>query len=281
MPWKISWNNAYSARCSGPARKRISGLGIKAPITWNLHSWYFEQFNCILDAPFVNNDNGRTGTFPTKALFNQSAGRTILEWWTGMERDGIFLDVGPGWSNHRAAFGSGEVAMVMSSTSDVTKLTGLLAEKGWEMGTGFMPHPAGAKGGVTIGGGTLWISAGHPDPELYAAAKLVEYISQDDAQKKWHKGTGYFVVRKTAMQSLEKEGWFRENPNFLVAFNQLLESPYTFNTAGALIGVFPEVRKLVETGIQKVYAGEKTVKEALDEAAVKADDAMKEWNELN
>jgi sn-glycerol 3-phosphate transport system substrate-binding protein len=258
-----------------------AGLGIKAPITWNLNCWYFEEFHCIMDAPLVNEDNGRKGEFPTEVLFNQEAGQKIAEWWTGMEKDGIFLDVGPGWANHRAAFGSGEVAMVMSSTSDVNQLTGLLADKGWEMGTGYVPRPEGAKGGVTIGGGTLWISNGHPDEELLAALKLVKYISEDDAQMKWHKNTGYFPVRKTAMQKLQEEGWFQDNPNFLTAFNQLLESPYTVNTAGALIGVFPEMRALVETGLQKVYAGDKTVKEALDEAAAKTNEAMAEWNELS
>jgi sn-glycerol 3-phosphate transport system substrate-binding protein len=144
-----------------------------------------------------------------------------------------------------------------------------------------VPRPKGAKGGVTIGGGTLWISNGHPDEELLAALKLVKYISEDDAQMKWHKNTGYFPVRKTAMQKLQEEGWFQDNPNFLTAFNQLLESPYTVNTAGALIGVFPEMRALVETGLQKVYAGDKTVKEALDEAAAKTNEAMAEWNELS
>ena len=258
-----------------------SGLGLKAPITWNLHSWYFEQFHCLMDAPLVNNNNGRKGEFPTEVLFNREPGQKIVEWWTGMEKDGLFLDVGPGWANHRAAFGSGEVAMVMSSTSDVNQLTGLLAEKGWEMGTGFIPKPAGAKGGVAIGGGTLWITNGHPDEELLAALKLVKYISEDDAQMKWHKGTGYFAVRKTAMKKLEAGGWFRENPNFMTAFDQLLESPYSVNTSGALVGVFPELRSLVQTGIQKVYAGDMTVKEALDEAAAKTNVSIKEWNELN
>ena len=37
---------------------------------------------------------------------------------------------------------------------------------------------------------------------------------------------------------------------------------------------------LIETGIQKVYAGEMTVKEALDEAAEKTTKSMLEWNEL-
>ncbi|RKX81231.1 MAG: hypothetical protein DRP58_12105 [Spirochaetes bacterium] len=197
-----------------------------------------------------------------------------------MEKDGLFLDVGPGWANHRAAFGAGEVAMVMSSSSDVNQLTGLLQEKGWEMGTGYIPRPAGAKGGVAIGGGSLWISNGHSDEELLAALKLVKYISSDGPQMAWHKGTGYFPVRKTAMEKLQAEGWFDKNPNFLVAFNQLLDSPTTDNTAGALMGTFPEVRDLIQTGIQKVYAGDMTVKEMLDDAAAKATASFTEWNEL-
>ena len=263
------------------ARKLKTAIpGLKAPVTWNLHSWYFEEFHCVMDAPLVNTGNGREGELPTKALFNEQAGQTILDWWTGMEAEGLFLDVGPGWANHRAAFGSGEVAMVMSSTSDVNQLTGLLAEKGWEMGTGFIPRPAGAKGGVAIGGGSLWITNGHPDDELLAALKLVKFISQDEAQMAWHKGTGYFPVRKTAMEKLTAEGWFDENPNFLTAFNQLLESPPTNNTSGALIGTFPEVRAIIETAIQKVYAGDLSVQAALDEAAAKADETFAEWNEL-
>ena len=253
---------------------------LKAPISWNLNSWYFEEFHCLMDAPFVNNDNGRMGEYPTRALFNGQAGQRILAWWTEMERDGLFLDVGPGWANHRAAFGSGEVAMVMSSTSDVNQLTGLLKEKGWEMGTGYIPRPEGARGGVTIGGGSLWITNNHSNEELLAALKLVKYISSDEPQVRWHKGTGYFPVRETAMERLEAEGWFDENPNFRTAFDQLLESPYTLNTAGSLMGVFPEARSLIETGIQKVYAGEMTVKEALDEAAEKTTKSMLEWNEL-
>ncbi len=253
---------------------------MKAAITWNLNDWYFEEFHNLMDAPFVNNNNGRTGELPTEALFNGSAGVRILEWWTGMEKEGLFLDVGPGWANHRAAFGSGEVAMVMSSTSDVNQLTGLLAEHGWEMGTAYMPRPEGARGGINIGGGSLWITNNHSDEELLAALKLVKYIASAGPQMAWHKGTGYFPVVMSAMEQLEAEGWFTENPNFRTAFDQLLESPYSFNTAGALIGVFPETRALIETAIQKVYAGEMTVQEALDEAAEKATAAMLEWNEL-
>lgn len=256
---------------------KASSLKLKAPITWNLHSWYFEQFHCVMNAPFVNEDNGRGTKLPTKVLFNEAPGQKILSWWSGMERDGLFLDVGPGWANHRAAFGSGDVAMVMSSTSDVNQLTGLLNKKGWEMGTGYIPRPAGAKGGVAIGGGSLWITNGQSNQQLLAALKLVKFISSDEPQMRWHKGTGYFPVRKSAMDKLKSEGWFKDHPNFLTAFNQLLASPSTNNTAGALMGPFPEARTFIQTAIQKTYAGT-PVKAALDEAAAKTDKAIAEWN---
>jgi len=261
------------------AAKALQKIGIKTPITWNLHSWYFEQMICLQDSPFVNNDNGRGSELPTKAVFNEEAGQNVLNWWVGMEKDGFFLDVGPGWSNHRAAFVSGQVAMVMSSSSDVNLLTKGLKEKGWEMGTGYIPRPAGAKGGVAIGGGSLWMTnTGTPEQQL-AAIKLIEYISSDKPQIAWHKGTGYFPVRKTAMDKLKKEGWFKENPNYLTAFNQLLDSPESLNTAGALMGVFPEARSIIQAAIQECYKG-KPVKQALDESAAKVDAAMKEWNDV-
>jgi len=261
------------------AAVKLQAAGYKTPVTWNLHSWYFEQMICLQDEPFVNDKNGRSGELPTEVVFNGQAGQNVLNWWVGMEKDGLFLDVGPGWSNHRAAFGAGEVAIVMSSSSDVNTLTAALAEKGWEMGTGYIPRPEGAKGGVAIGGGSLWLTNNHTPEEELAALKLITYISEDESQIAWHKGTGYFPVRKTAMDQLKTEGWFDENPNYLTAFNQLLDSPETLNTSGGLLGIFPEARELIQSAIQEMYAG-KPVKQALDEAAAKANASIAEWNEV-
>ncbi|NQT59621.1 MAG: hypothetical protein HQ557_11630 [Bacteroidetes bacterium] len=58
------------------------------------------------------------------------------------------------------------------------------------------------------------------------------------------------------MDKLEKAGWFVENPNYRTAFDQLLVSPETLNTAGSLLGVFSEARAIIEFSIQECYAGE-------------------------
>lgn len=261
------------------AAKALKASGIDKPVTWNLHGWYFEEMIALQDEPFVNNDNGRGKELPTKVLFNSAAGKKAFDWWIGMYNDGLFNDVGPGWSNHRAAFGSGEAAIILSSSSDVNLLTKALNEKGWELGTGFIPHPEGSKGGVAIGGGSLWITNKLSAEQELAAVKLVEYIANDESQKAWHKGTGYFPVTKSAMDSLESEGWFTENPNYKTAFDQLLVNPGTLNSSGALLGVFPETREIVQSAIQECYQGKDT-QVALDEAAAEVNDLITEWNEL-
>lgn len=261
------------------AAMALKKSGIDSPITWNLNAWYFEQMHYLQDAPYVNNSNGRGEELPTEILINEAPGKKALDWWVGMYRDGLFMDVGPGWSNHRAAFGSGEAAMIMSSSSDVNLLTKSLSEKGWELGTGYIPRPEGATGGVAIGGGSLWITEGHVPEEELAALKLVKFISSDEPQMAWHKGTGYFPVRITAMEKLDDEGWFVDNPNYRKAFDQLIDSPTTLNTAGALLGVFPDARAIIEGKIQECYAG-KDVQQALDEAAKEINALIAEWNEV-
>jgi sn-glycerol 3-phosphate transport system substrate-binding protein len=233
----------------------------------------------LQDAPFANNDNGRGKELPTEVLFNGPAGKKVLDWWVGMYNDGLFNDVGPGWDNHRAAFSSGTAAIALSSSSDVNLFTKALNDKGWELGTGFIPHPEGSTGGVAIGGGTLWITNNLTQEQELAAVKLEKFIANDDSQKAWHKGTGYFPVTKSAMDSLENEGWFVENPNYKTAFDQLLVSPGTLNSSGSLLGVFPETRAIIQSAIQECYQGKDT-QVALDEAAKKVNDLITEWNEV-
>ena len=47
--------------------------------------------------------------------------------------------------------------------------------------------------------------------------KFLKWMSSPEQQVRWHKSTGYFPIRKSAIEMLEAEGWFKENPNFRVA----------------------------------------------------------------
>ncbi len=261
--------------------KKIMDSGAaEAGITWNLHSWYFEQWHAVQNALLADKGNGREGR-ASKVLFDQAPGVNIVKWWTDLEKDKIYLNAGRGWSNHRKAFISGQAAMMISSTSDVTQMTNAFNDKEWELGTGFFPKPdAVPRKGVIIGGGTLWLTKDHPREELEAAWEFLKWMSTPKPQVTWHKGTGYFPIRKGAMKLLEEEGWYKSFPNYKVAFDQLLQTKTSLATQGALIGVFPQLREAVQSGIEKVYEGKATPQEALKEAAQKTDSELEKYNSL-
>jgi sn-glycerol 3-phosphate transport system substrate-binding protein len=261
-------------------KKIMDGGAAEAGITWNLHSWYFEQWHAVQNALLADKENGRKGR-AGKVIFDGEAGVNIVKWWTDLEKDKIFLNTGRGWSNHRKAFISGQTAMMISSTSDVTQMTNAFNQKGWDLGTGFLPRPdAVPRQGVIIGGGTLWLTKDHPQEELKAAWEFLKWISMPKQQVTWHKGTGYFPIRKAAMKLLEEEGWFTKFPNYKVAFDQLLQTKTSYATSGALIGVFPQLRDAVQSGIEKVYEGKATPEAALKEAAQKTNKELENYNTL-
>jgi sn-glycerol 3-phosphate transport system substrate-binding protein len=270
-----TWNQV---RAMG--KKIMDSGAAEAGITWNMHCWYFEEWHAVQNALLVDQENGRKGR-ATKVLFDGPVGVNIVKWWTDLEKDKIFLNTGRGWSNHRKAFISGQAAMMISSTSDVTQMTDAFNQKGWDLGTGFLPRPdAVPRQGVIIGGGTLWLTKDHPQEELKAAWEFLKWMSMPRQQVTWHKGTGYFPIRKGAMELLEKEGWFKKFPNYKVAFDQLLESKTSMATSGALIGVFPQLRDAVQSGIEKVYEGKATPEAALKEAAQKINKELEKYNSL-
>jgi sn-glycerol 3-phosphate transport system substrate-binding protein len=250
-------------------------------IAWNLHSWYFEEWHCVQNVDLADNGNGREKP-ATKVLITGEPSKKILEWWTGLEKDKILLRLmTDDWALHRKAFTSGQAAMMISSTSDVTQMTSAFAEKGWELGTGFLPRPDDVeRQGVAIGGGTLWMTAGHPQAELDATWTFLKWMSEPEQQVTWHKGTGYFAIRKSAIDLLEKEGWFETYPNYKVAFDQLLETKASTATQGALMGIFPSFRTAVQTAVQKVYEGKATIDEALAEAEAIANKELEQYNQI-
>ena len=113
--------------------------------------------------------------------------------------------------------------------------------------------PARRSSGITYDAntGTLWITKEHPQHELEAAFQFVKWMSEPPQQVRWHKGTGYFPIHKGAESLLKDEGWFEKFPNFETAFQQLRDSKPGTPTQGALMGIFPKFRDLVQTAFEE------------------------------
>ncbi len=183
------------------------------------------------------------------------------------------------WSGSDAIWLNQETVFHITSTSVSGTLPRNAAENGFETVTGLLPIADGVdRNGVVIGGASLWLLAGHPQEELEVARDFALYMTNTENMISWHKLTGYYPVRQSSVDQLAAEGYFEENPNTSVAFDQLLETIPNTATAGALLGSFLDTRTIIEEALQKIFNGTAGVEEAMNEAKELADARLVEYN---
>ncbi len=258
---------------------KLKKAGVRYCITWPLHSWFVEQWIAEQGALLANNENGRKAR-ATNIYINSKPMYRIMKWWKDLYDKGYYAYSGKpeDWDGANNLFVSQQAAMLITSTSDVTILENAAYEHGFKLGTGFLPVPDGIKrNGVVVGGASLWVTKGHPKKELEAAKEFLLWFTNTENEVRWHKGTGYFPVRESAVKVLKFERWFDKHPAYRAAFDQLLQTIPNRATQGALIGNFPEIRTIIENAVQEILAG-KPIKAVLKEADRKADQALKRYN---
>ena len=262
------------------SQKLVDSGVVEGGITWPLHSWFFEQWMAEQGQVLVNKGNGREGR-PDEIYLDSEPAKRIFSWWKKLYDKELWINPGvEAWSQANSLFLGETVAMEITSTSDVTGMEKNAAENGFELGTTYLPIPEGTeRNGEVIGGGNLWITKGHSDAQLKAAVEFALWMSNIENSVRWHKGTGYFPIRKSAVNILEREGWFEASPNSDTAFNQLLDTKTNPATAGALIGPFRQVRNIVTSAFQEVMAGT-SVDQALENANKEAKKAIEEYQEI-
>jgi len=249
--------------------KRIVTSGAaRAAITFGWPSWMLEQAHAMHAKLYADRENGRSGR-ATKVLFNQPFGVNVLGRWKRWADEKLLAYGGREYAPNKA-FLSGEVAMLMQSTSQVTTIE--RAAK-FPVGTGFLPRLEGQPAGKSvIGGASLWVlrGSGRSPAELDAIVKFFRFVALPEETAKWHMDTGYFPATKTAVELLRKQEWFVKHPNHETAFKQIQEGPDTLATRGVLLGNFVQIRNITDTAIEKALSGKLSPKDALDEAAREA-----------
>ncbi|MCZ7543552.1 MAG: hypothetical protein M5R40_08450 [Anaerolineae bacterium] len=110
--------------------------------------------------------------------------------------------------------------------------------------------------------------------------RFFQHLSSDEQAIVWHKGTGYFPATDAAVDALEAEGWFEENPNFLTAFEQILSGTNTPAAAGVLLGDFVTIRDIEDTAFEEVIVNNVDPKAALDAATAQANQILEDYASL-
>jgi len=244
------------------------------------YGWFFEQWQGKMAKHYVDNNNGRGEEPATRVVFDESGGaKAVFEVWKKLIDGGIITYLGRGNNDAKAAFISGNIAITLESTAALKSLLTNVGDN-FEIGTGFFPniHPDD-EGGVSIGGGSLWMLNTGDEARQNASWEFVKYMISPDVQAFWNAQTGYFPIT-VATHEVEA---FKENlamyPQFGTAIEQLHATKPEF--AGALLSVFPEARALVEQYTERLINGELSVEDTVTNLARDINSAIEIYNLTN
>ncbi|CAG7645663.1 sn-glycerol-3-phosphate-binding periplasmic protein UgpB [Paenibacillus solanacearum] len=238
---------------------RVLKANGKTPMTLTVDIWYYEAL-VAQSGGKVLSDDGK------KALFNSAEGVAPVQYWKKMASEGLFkfavgntagADASKDWDNQISAFKFG-------STAGVAAALEVAKGNNFEVQTDFMP--ANTSYGVPTGGCHLIITSKTSEKEKEAAWEFIKWMTSKENTIYQHKYVGYLPNRVSALQSDELQNYYKENPQYKVASDQLKYAvPRPMATA------YPEITKMMQDAITKAIL-EPNVKpqDAMNEAADKA-----------
>lgn len=253
--------------------------GATEAISLGIYGWFFEQFLCKQQLSYVDNGNGRTDGATAVEFDSNGAALNILSAWKSLSDKGYAPNVGRGGDNAITEFSAGKAAMTLGSTASLKQI--LTDVNGaFEVGTAYFPKVNDSdKGGVSIGGGSLWALDNKDDAKKAATWEFIKFLVSPESQAYWNAQTGYFPITTKAQEEQVFKDNIAQYPQFMTAIDQLHDSSPT--SAGALLSVFPEARQIVETEIENMVNGQQNEEEAVAKMAEDINRAIEEYNLLN
>jgi sn-glycerol 3-phosphate transport system substrate-binding protein len=261
-----------------------SDLGLETCINWPMVAWFPEQWVAMQGGLIADNDNGRTAR-ASEVFYDSPEMQAVVNWWSDLADRGFYSYTGSpnDYFGEGVAFLSQRSAMTINSSAGISNFLPF-GER--FLGPGVvevapLPIPnEDATNGVTVGGASVWITAGHPEPELQAAADFIFFLTNTENDMRWHMGSGYFPNRQSSIDALTEQGWFEENPFYYIPLQQLFNSEVNTATRGAVMGPSAMVRGFLIDAFISIVDGGADPLEALQVAKRRADEALAEYNSL-
>ena len=251
-----------------------------APKAFSLQrqAWYLEQWTSMAGEALVDNDNGRTRR-ATRSRFDGRGMTESLQWIEAMRDGGLLKYVGPDekLTDALLAVAVEDAAMTISTSAALGSIYEQLPLfPKIELGVAPLPGPTGS-GGVTVGGGSLYLTAKSTDEQKAAVWDFMKYLSTVDVQVTWHTGTGYIPTRSSAAASPAVQSLWATRPGFKVAYDQLARAATPPGGGSPVIGDYVGVRNAIETAIETIVNGGSAAN-AQKVASAAADKAIADYN---
>jgi sn-glycerol 3-phosphate transport system substrate-binding protein len=268
--WKQVEEFSKKLIASGAAKCGFSTGWPSWTMVENMHAWH--------DQPFATKHNGFDG-LDVQLLINKEFGVKHLAQLAAWQKDNIY-SYGGRTGTADPKFASGECAMYIQSSALIGGFT-----KGakFDWATGQLPHWGAPypKATSIIGGATLWVMKGKPAAENRGTARFLKFIADPNQQMWWHVTTGYLAISNTAVKNLDEGYHFKKHPEQFTAFAQLTKGKATPNSQGLRLGNFVQIRDVIESEMENIFAGKKTAKQGLDDAVAKSNEMLKEFAAQN
>jgi sn-glycerol 3-phosphate transport system substrate-binding protein len=220
-----------------------------------VQGWYPEQWSMMAGAAVVDNDNGRLGRATAATLDTPEFG-AAYSWIETMNTEGLALNVGrdEGLRDGLLAVAQEQAAMTINTSAALGTIYDTLPLfPNIELGVAPMPGPTG--GGLTVGGGSLYLMESSSDEERAAVWDFMKFLATPEAQATWHIGTGYIPTSKAASERPEVLELWQQRPGFKVAYDQLAASAPPPGGGFPVIGDYVGFRNAIEAGVEAIFNG--------------------------
>jgi sn-glycerol 3-phosphate transport system substrate-binding protein len=255
--------------------RAMKAAGYEVGGSFTNYSWVFEQLVSIQDKDLLDNGNGRRSR-ATRIIANDAL-LNIFTKLNAIVRDPSNKNFGKGTGESKNQFATGTIGYIVDSCSVYVDISAAAAGK---FSVGFAPVPKvnlGDTGGVSVGGGSLWLMDNGDSKRTDAAWEFVKFVTGAQQQAEWSIGTGYLPIRKSALNlPFYQEYINKTNPELIVAINALQGSKPS--CAGSVMGVFSQARVIIEneveamvnnpTGVSAQTVVDKIVSQINDEIAL-------------
>ena len=203
-----------------------------------------------------------------KTYFDAPNTVEALEFWRSLS---VEHEVMPGgtieWGTLRQNFLDQTTSIMWHSTGNLSVVK---AKADFEFGVAMLP--AGKMRGTPTGGGNFYVFKNASEEERQASVKLMKYMTAPARAAVWSEKTGYMGISPAAYETDELKAYVASFPYAAVARDQL-----QFATAELATFQTSRVRKLLDDAIQSALTGEKSPKEALQEAQKSAERILKAY----
>lgn len=264
----------------GEVLDTLKASGSACPLTTAWQSWvHLETLSAYHDVPFATKENGFGGV-DTELAFNGPVQVAHIEAMGQWAKDGKFV-YGGRRNESGAQFRAGECALFTESSAGYA---GVKSEAKFAFDIRPLPYwdsVEAAPLNTIIGGASLWVMAGHEAEEYAGVAEFLNFLSSADIQAKWHQDTGYLPITHAAYEQTKASGFYDANPGTDIAVIQMTGKAPTSNSKGVRLGNFDQIRGIIDEELEAVWAGDKSAKDALDNAVQRGNQLLRRFEQAN